>query len=190
MKTLQSFITLVIITLLLLLGGCVQESNEPDNPQDQITDKVTIPLQKRYYSVLDYNNFITGEHLVCGIPDISYEGNYLNIKLKIRISSLLQEKMLNTESPFYFNIADIPGHNTLLDVTAEPPIFVEGDLDKLKDGNYYIITQSIKLIEDVPAEIIEKLLLPDTYVLEVVNEETLVVAIFAGLEVDMLDKPM
>lgn len=186
MKKLQLLVPLIIIMLLLLTGGCVSKPNVVEDTKEEATAPLEVSFKKKYHSVSSYSKSIHGEHLKNGILSITKEQNYLHFELKVQISPFLQEKMLNTEAPFYFNIADVTGQSTLSDVTAEPPIFVKGDLDKLKDGNYYIISQSVKLIEDVPAETMENLLLPETYELEIVNEDTVVVAVFIGLDIDML----
>ena len=177
--------SILLIFSLLSIAGCSpqtlshEDENEPHESTNQQTDGY-------YDSILDYNEEITGEHFKTGRLNISKDDDYIYFQIKVSISPTLQEKMINTEKAFYFNITDIEGRDNLSSITTEAPVFTLGDLDAMRDGEYHLITQSIKIKKDVSSEELKEVLLPENYELQFVNANKQIVAVIIGLELNTI----
>ena len=182
---------LIINTLLLFsifsLAGCSQQSLATKENETPIQAKEEQQTTIYYNSVGDYSESITGEHLKTGILEVSKEKNIIHFKIKVAISSDLQTKIHNTKENFYFNITDVEGKNNLASVLAEPPLFTPCNLNEMREGNYYVIKQSVTVKKDISSEKLKKLLLPSNYELQFVAKDKQVAAIIIGLETNMIN---
>lgn len=175
---------ILLIFSLLSNAGCSEQTLTHN--ENEFQDRTKQQTEGYYDSILDYNTDITGEHFKTGILEISKDDDYIHFKIKAFISSTLQEKMLNTKEAFYFNITDFEGRDNLSSITAEIPVFTLGDLDAMRDGDYYLITQSIKIKKNVSSEELEELLVPDNYELQFVTANKQIVAVVMGLGLNMI----
>lgn len=171
----------LVVFPLLLLGGCSFEVS----PNNKIEPEGKISINDT--SILDYKDSITGENFETGILEISKEKDYIQFKLKTTVSTALQKKILHTKETFYFNITDITGKKNLSNVTIETPVLTPCNLNTIRNDDFYLITQSIRVKKNLTPEELKPLMLPSNYELQFVTSDKQVVAKIIGLETNTMD---
>lgn len=192
----KPFLTLItsslFLTVSLLISGCVsdqppdlvEKKAEPTDIGEKRTenDTPTSPIKnKPYLSVTDYSEEINGHQIKNSLLKITRKDNIATLEMTINISDYLIEKLLSTEKPYYFTFGDMLGEKTITNLLIESPSVVTIVLNRV--DNNYIISQQLKLKENLTHEEEQALLSPKNYVFQVLNEEKLAVSTFIGLEI-------
>jgi hypothetical protein len=175
-------VSITVIISLIFMAGCENQAIVNNDSENQTPNQA----EKSYISVSEYNELINGQNFKTGVLNISRKDDYIYLSMNISISPELEEIMMNTKEEFYFNFADIEGRDSLTKVIAETPTFIEGDLEKLKDGDNYLISQQIKIKPDISSIEIKEILSPEIYELQVLDENGQLVAVTIGLDINLI----
>lgn len=176
------FISAMIITILFFVTGCEDRAPVTEKPENKTSSQVV----KSYSSISEYGHMITGENFKTGILDIIKKNDYVYLNMNFSLSPELKEIMLKTKSKFYFNFTFVSGNDNFKKVIVEAPTLIEGNLTALKDAENFLISQEIKIKHDISAMESKEILSPDSYRLEVLDENGQLVAVTVGLDINMI----
>lgn len=183
-KMIKLFTNSLMIICIVLIAGCDSSQPVSDGPASTGTSQT----EKSFSSISDYNDKVNGENFKTGVLNITKKDKYIYLSMKFSLSADLKEMMMNTQRSFYFNFADVEGQDNLTKVMDGTSPLVEGDLDVLKDSNTYLISQQIKIKEDISSSETKEILSPENYELQVLNENKQLVAVVIGLEISMINQ--
>lgn len=183
-KMMKFFSYGLMIICIFFIAGCDSShpvSGGPANIENS-------PIEKSFSSISDYNDKVNGENFKTGVLNITKKDDYIYLDMNFSLSIDLKEMMINTQQKFYFNFADVEGYDNLTKVMNGTSTFVEGDLDKLKNSDTYLISQKIKIKKDISSSETKEILSPENYELQILDENKQLVAVVIGLDINMIDQ--
>lgn len=129
---------------------------------------------------------ITGENLRNGALQITKSDNILTLNMELKLTDELKKIMMNTKNKFYLTFSEIDGQHNLDGIIAENPEPIEGNIDNLRSGENYHLSQMIKIKQNATPEEIKTATSPANYELVFLNETFQKVAVLIGLDISTI----
>jgi hypothetical protein len=185
----------LLISILIALTGCSNVNADDKQKETKVSQSKTESEEKNdskeketksYQSITEYRELLTGVNLKYNILKITPNESDVVLDIDLKISPEMVEMMKNTKNKFYFNFSEVEGHNKLTPMIAEEKNYIEGNLEHLTSENMLHLSQRKKLKHALSAEEMKIVTAPENFELVILNEKHQMVAVFIGLELNMI----